>query len=217
MDINMWLYYVLAVFILTASPGPSVLLCVSTSITSGFKASVYAAMGSLTAIIGIMTLSFSGLGVIIYSSAVLFNIIQWCGAAYLVYLGYKSFISKELPFDKDLKITTEKVVPLTSSYTKGFIIGASNPKALVFFTALFPQFINQDVGLLEQYITFSVTFALLELFWLLTYAYLGVKSANWLSKNNRMELFNRISGSVFISAGLLMLMNTDSESHSLAE
>jgi len=215
MDISVWVYYFLAVLVLTASPGPSVLLCVTTSVTQGFNASIYAALGSLTAIIGIMTLSFSGLGIVISSSEILFNAIKWSGAAYLVYLGYKSFISKEHSFIiDDANKNNKKVTSLLSHYSKGFIIGASNPKALIFFTALFPQFINQDSSLLNQYIIFSLTFGLLELSWLLVYAYLGKKSSNWLSKNKRMTIFNRVSGSIFISAGLFLLINTDSTNNS---
>ena len=61
MSIEVWIYYVIAILVLTASPGPCVFLCITKSVTEGFSASIYTAMGSLTAIVGILTLSFTGL------------------------------------------------------------------------------------------------------------------------------------------------------------
>ncbi len=95
MSIETWLYYLLAVLVLTASPGPSVLLCMTKAVTEGFRASIFTALGSLTAIVSIMTLSFTGLGVVIASSELAFNIIKWSGAIYLIYLGYKALTSTQ--------------------------------------------------------------------------------------------------------------------------
>ncbi len=204
MTFESWFYYALAVLVLTASPGPSVLLCLTKSVTEGFKASIYTALGSLTAIIGIMTLSFTGLGVLIASSVMIFNVIKWLGAAYLIYLGVKAFTSKTESYELghiDREHNKETHLALFKS---GFIVGASNPKAIVFFTALFPQFIIASQPLLDQYLIFSLTFAVMELSWLLIYAYLGAKSSNWLMKNGRAKFFNKITGGVFIGAGLVL-------------
>lgn len=99
MSFDTWIYYLLAVLILTASPGPSSLLCMTKGVQSGFKLSIFTALGSLTAITGILTLSFTGLGVIIASSEVVFNVIKWTGAAYLIYLGWKSLRSNQQDYD----------------------------------------------------------------------------------------------------------------------
>ena len=98
MSIEVWVCYLIAIMVLTASPGPSVFLCITKSVTDGFFASLFTAMGSLTAIVGILTLSFIGLGVVIYSSDLAFNLIKWAGAAYLIYLGLRAFTSKENSF-----------------------------------------------------------------------------------------------------------------------
>ena len=86
----------------------------------------------------------------------------------------------------------------------GFIVGASNPKAIVFFTALFPQFINTQSSLLAQYLILASTFAVMELFWLSFYAAIARRSSNWLTKPGRAKRFNQITGGVFIGAGLLL-------------
>ncbi|KZX65992.1 flagellar biosynthesis protein FlgM [Vibrio sp. HI00D65] len=207
MSFDTWIYYLLAVLILTASPGPSSLLCMTKGVQSGFKLSIFTALGSLTAITGILTLSFTGLGVIIASSEVVFNVIKWTGAAYLIFLGWKSLRSSQQDYDQlpgqesESKVVKESVL---SHYVSGFIVGASNPKAILFFTALFPQFIDPSLALLPQFAVFASTFAVMELSWLLVYAYLGAKSSNWLFAKGRAKVFNRVTGGVFIGAGALL-------------
>lgn len=207
MSFDTWIYYLLAVLVLTASPGPSSLLCMTKGVQSGFKLSIFTALGSLTAITGILTLSFTGLGVIIASSEVVFNVIKWTGAAYLIYLGWKSLRSSQQDYDSlsnqqaDSKSVKESAA---QHYLSGFIVGAINPKAILFFTALFPQFIDPSIALLPQFSLFALTFIVMELSWLLVYAYLGAKSSNWLFAKGRAKVFNRVTGGVFIGAGALL-------------
>ncbi|MBB1462040.1 LysE family translocator [Vibrio splendidus] len=207
MSFDTWIYYLLAVLVLTASPGPSSLLCMTKGVQSGFKLSIFTALGSLTAITGILTLSFTGLGVIIASSEVVFNVIKWTGAAYLIYLGWKSLRSSQQDYDNlsnqqsDSKSVKESAA---QHYLSGFIVGASNPKAILFFTALFPQFIDPSIALVPQFTVFALTFAVMELSWLMVYAYLGAKSSNWLFAKGRAKVFNRVTGGVFIGAGALL-------------
>ncbi|EJB8453416.1 LysE family translocator [Vibrio parahaemolyticus] len=202
MQLDTWIYYTLAILVLTASPGPSSLLCLSKGVSSGFRLALTTALGSLSAITIILTLSFTGLGVVIASSEFVFNIIKWCGAAYLIWLGIQAFRSKQNDFAKSdsALVSTSHV----SAYTSGFIVGCSNPKAIIFFTALFPQFIDPTDSLLAQYAIFAGTFVVFELSWLTFYALLGVKTSNWLFEAGRAKLFNRLTGGVFISAGVML-------------
>jgi threonine/homoserine/homoserine lactone efflux protein len=203
MAFETWIYYTLAILVLTASPGPTVLLCISKSVTQGFNMAIYSALGSLMAIIGIMTLSFSGLGLIIASSQLAFTVIKYAGALYLIYLGYKTFTSKAVQCnveEQHLPFKEKKI----SLFINGFIVGASNPKAIIFFTALFPQFINNNHPLLIQYFIFVATFSFFELSWLLFYSYVGQKSSKWILSENRGRFFNKITGSIFIGAGVLL-------------
>jgi threonine/homoserine/homoserine lactone efflux protein len=178
------------------------------AVTEGFRASMSTALGSLTAIVSIMTLSFSGLGVVIATSEVAFNIIKWSGAVYLIYLGYKALTSKQETYQISDQDRTPSVVTKKSLYITGFIVGASNPKAIVFFTALFPQFINTSEPLLIQYLVFAITFTIMELSWLTIYSYLGARSSNWLLKEGRAKYFNRFTGGVFISAGVFLSISS---------
>ena len=204
MELNAYLIYLAAILVLTASPGPSILLCITKSVAHGFHASVYAALGSLTAILGIMTLSFTGLGVLIASSEVAFNVVKWAGATYLIYLGLRTFFAQAQEVLPPLERKSASTFSKASLFFSGFLVGGTNPKAIVFFTALFPQFIDMGQPLLPQYALLVSTFAVLELGWLLLYAYFGAKSSSWLLASGRARMFNRVTGSVFIFAGVLL-------------
>ncbi|ODS11515.1 Leucine efflux protein [Vibrio scophthalmi] len=203
MSLETWTLYLVAILILTASPGPSSLLCMTKGVTQGFRIGVYTALGSLTAITIILTLSFTGLGLVIASSELTFNIIKYTGAAYLIYLGIKAILSKEQEYQLGEEQETSELAPV-KHYISGFIVGSSNPKAILFFTALFPQFIDPNAPLLAQYIIFTATFMIMEFSWLAIYALLGAKSSNWLFAKGRAKLFNRVTGGVFIGAGTLL-------------
>lgn len=144
MSFDTWVVYALAILILTASPGPSVLLCASKSVSSGLLSARFAALGSVTAISIVLTLSFTGLGVLIASSNIAFSIIKWIGAAYLIYLGIKILRCPEETYEVEFEADGQ--TSRANHFMSGFIVGASNPKALVFFTALFPQFIDTSVA-----------------------------------------------------------------------
>ena len=203
MDLHLWIYYLLSTMVLTMSPGPTVLLCMTKSVTEGFMSAIYTGLGSLVAIVAIMTLSFTGLGLIIASSDTIFTIVKYAGAIYLIYLGYKALTSTQESYDFTITPTLGKRDKL-SSFLKGFTVGATNPKAIVFFTALFPQFINTQNSLLLQYLIFVSTFVTLEVTWLLLYVYLARKSLKWLMAKGRAKIFNRLTGGVFIGAGTLL-------------
>jgi threonine/homoserine/homoserine lactone efflux protein len=203
MSLEIWIYYLLAVLVLTASPGPSSIYCMTSAVTSGWKAGFFTALGSLCAITLILSFSFTGLGVIVASSEITFTIIKWLGACYLIFLGIKSLLSKAEDYSNTAS-DGKNNESYKGNYISGFIVGASNPKAILFFTALFPQFINPDTELLPQYLVFASTFVVLELFWLMFYTYLGATSSKWLMAKGRAKLFNRLTGSVFIGAGVLV-------------
>jgi threonine/homoserine/homoserine lactone efflux protein len=202
MSIETWLLYAFAILILTASPGPSVLLCASKSVSSGLSSARWAALGGVTAITIILSLSFTGLGVVIASSDFAFTLIKWVGAAYLIYLGVTALLSKETTYE--LSSQPDKKEGRVGHYFSGFLVGSSNPKAIVFFTALFPQFIDPTTSLFVQYLIFTSTFIAFELGWLLIYAHLAHRSTGWLLKKGRVQIFNRITGITFICAGALL-------------
>ncbi|MGV8921269.1 MAG: LysE family translocator [Pseudomonas sp.] len=201
MTLSTWLLYVAAVLVLTVTPGPSVLMCVSTSVNLGARKALIASLGSTTAIVGIMALSALGLGAALAASDILFTALKWLGAAYLAYLGISSIISanSEIAVSGAVESSTRKRL-----FAQGFLVGASNPKALLFFGALFPQFIIPSEPHIPQFLLLGVTFIFFELLWLTIYALSASRAKNWLQRPRRAKLFNRITGVVFlVAAGLL--------------
>jgi threonine/homoserine/homoserine lactone efflux protein len=213
MQFQTWLIYVAAVFVLTVTPGPSVLMCVTQGVNVGARRAFYCAIGSITSVVGIMVCSAIGVGAALASSAELFNTIKWFGVLYLLYIGITTLMSStssfELPDDaqnnKDnLKPITPRQNTRLSLYTKGLLVGASNPKALLFFTAFFPQFINPTAPQLPQFLILGATFVAFELFWLMFYASFAARLAPWLRSPGRAQAFNRVSGATFIAASALL-------------
>lgn len=199
MALDIYIYYVFTIIILTTTPGPNVLLSITTTIKYDFKLSIYSSLGGFMATSIIFTLSFLGLGALILSSSFLFLIVKYMGAFYLIYLGYKAITSKQndFKFEKNSKISQNKF----KTFKSGFLVGFSNPKAIVFFTALFPQFINIHENLLTQFIILYSTFTFFELFLLFAYSYSASKSKKFFLKKNRAKIFNKLTGGVFIGAG----------------
>lgn len=201
MTISTWLLYVSAVFVLTVTPGPSVLMCISLSVNTGPRKALIGALGSTTAIVGIMVLSALGLGATLAASETLFNLLKWLGAGYLAYLGITSLLSK----------TTEISVAMSSSsvsnrrlFSQGLLVGASNPKALLFFGALFPQFIEPSQPHLPQFLMLGCTFIFFELLWLTIYTFSAARAKVWLQQPRRATLFNRATGVVFLLAACML-------------
>ncbi len=202
MTLETWLLYAAAVLVLTVTPGPSVLMCVTSGVNDGAKRTLFAALGSITSVIGIMACSAIGVGAVLAASETLFSGIKWFGVAYLFYLGVSSLRSKASSFS----VEDAKSIQATKGalYLKGLLVGISNPKALLFFTAFFPQFLNPALPQMPQFLILGFTFVVFELFWLMFYATFAARLAPWLRVSGRAKLFNQASGAVFIVASVLL-------------
>lgn len=213
MPLQTWLLYALAVLVLTVTPGPTVLMCVTNGVNHGARRAFFSAIGSITAAVGIMACSALGVGAVLAASGELFNVIKWFGVGYLLYIGISTLRSTASSFElpageaealRDMPKTIRHQTSRLSLYVKGLLVGISNPKALLFFTAFFPQFINPAAPQLPQFLILMVTFVCFELFWLMIYAGFAARLAPWLRVQGRAKVFNRVSGATFIAASALL-------------
>ena len=210
MPLDTWLLYVAAVFVLCATPGPAVLMSVTNGVNHGVKQAFFSALGVITAVMIIMAGSALGVGAAMAASEILFNAIKWFGVAYLFYIGVMTLRSTtssfELPAESSEGTTAQKTSKASffSLYTKGFLVGISNPKALLFFTAFFPQFLNPAEPQLLQFAILGSTFVVFELSGLMFYATFASRLAPWLRTEGRAKAFNRVSGVTFIGASVLL-------------
>jgi threonine/homoserine/homoserine lactone efflux protein len=145
-------------------------------------------------------LSATSLGAVIVASYKLFFVIRWAGAAYLVYLGLRSFFGKSSVVA--LPETNADYRSGTRILRDGFVLQAANPKALLFFTAILPQFINPHRNVAWQILVLGVTSIVVEFLILFTYGQLAGRALAT-ARNPRFEkVTNRIAGSLLIGAGV---------------
>jgi threonine/homoserine/homoserine lactone efflux protein len=201
MSLNIWLAYVVAVFVISGTPGPNMLLSLTHGIHHGLGRTASTMAGLLSGLAIILSISIGGLGAVLVASATAFEVIKYAGAVYLVYLGIRVWRTA------DTRLVTESR-PLAASgwarYRTGVLVSLSNPKAILFCVAFFPQFIDRRQALAPQASILLITFAVIETCWMLLYAGGGARLAAWLREGNRMRWFNRASGGVFVGAGVLL-------------
>jgi len=194
MTINIWLSYVLLALTFLITPGISHLLMLSNSASYGIRRSLATAMGDLTANTLQMFAAGFGMAVIITQAPHVFLTIKWLGVAYLVYLGLKMIFTK-------VDIAARKTATTRQLFLQGFVTSASNPKAIIFFAALFPQFITPEAAVFPQVLILTVTYLVLDGSFLLLYG-LG---AERLSKSlKRQNIIGPISGLFIIGAAILL-------------
>lgn len=185
------------------TPGPSVLLATANSMNYGLKKTIGTICGDLSANLIQIALATSGLAAIVISSAQIFNLIKWLGVAYLIYMGISNIISKT-----DFQLIKEKKENISYSklYSEGFLMSASNPKAIVFFAALFPLFIDPNLPFLFQVLVLSLTFIFMDGSSLLFYGLFAHKLKAHLEDSEKMHLQNKIVGSLLIFAGIMLTL-----------
>lgn len=201
MAMNTWLLFVVTVFFVSATPGPNMLLAMSHGIRFGLRGALPTMAGLLLALGLIMAGSAAGLGALLVTSERLFSVVKYAGAAYLVWLGYQAW---RAPVSE--QSTMHEVVALSRGqrFRSGFLVAMSNPKAFVFFTALFPQFMRADAPQLPQLLVLAGTFYVIESSWQLVYAFGGAKLKLWLNSPLRQRLMNRFAGGSFMAAGIAL-------------
>lgn len=201
MTLNLWLAYTTTLVIYMSTPGPSHLLMLSNSLGNGFRRSLATAAGDLSANIVQMIVAAIGLTSLIYTSREIFIYIKWAGVAYLVFIGIVLF-RREM--DPAVKMgsggRSSKAL-----YWQGFMTSASNPKAIIFFAALFPQFVNPQVPAPEQFAMLGLTFLVVDGSFLCAYG----GFASWIAQRFQQYVghhMNRISGLLLIVAAILLGM-----------
>ncbi|WP_417669560.1 LysE family translocator [Roseibium sp.] len=143
MDTHYWFVFLSTVLGVSLIPGPSTFMAFAHGATFGWGRSVYTALGNSTASLLQATAASAGLGVIITNSATLFLVIKYAGAVYLIYLGIQMWRSAALRVSLNSEAEHHNGRP-QKLFVGGFTVAISNPKAIAFFTALFPQFLSSD-------------------------------------------------------------------------
>jgi threonine/homoserine/homoserine lactone efflux protein len=191
-------------FVVSATPGPNMLLVLSHSARFGLRLALATMLGCMTSLLAMMCISAAGLGALLQMFPAVFDALRLAGAAYLAYLGVKSWRSPVMESTPD---TPSLVVPAMrpiALFRQGMLVAASNPKAILFAVAFLPQFINPQDAKLPQFAILLSTFAVIEVSWYFVYAISGKRLAVYLARASVLRVFNRITGGAFIGFAAMM-------------
>ena len=205
---TLWLFIAMT-FVVSATPGPNMLLIMSESARHGVRSSVMAMLGCMTALLAMMSISAAGMGAVLQSSPQVFEALRLAGAAYLAYLGIKVWRSpvqdaSTAPTADGAPQAAVPVIKTGAIYREAFLVAASNPKAILFAAAFFPQFIHADSPQFPQFAILLATFTVIEVTWYFVYAVSGKRLSVYLQRSAVMKAFNRITGGVFVGFAALM-------------
>ena len=188
------------------SPGPAILLALRNGVTFGTRAVIWSSLGNITGLFCLSAAAMLGLGLMLKSSALLFSIVKILGALYLFYVGIRHLFGRTsvLSAEANRPANTKAHSPYLL-YREAFFMAAINPKPILFFTALFPQFISAQEPLLPQFFILTSIFMALSFFTLLAYATVAARAKFVLQQPHFAKWVNRVVGAVFISFGAALL------------
>jgi homoserine/homoserine lactone efflux protein len=182
------------------SPGPAVLLTVSHGMRGGWGASLKVALGVQAGNAVYFALSALGLGAVLHSSEQLFHVVKWAGAAYLVWLGVRTWRGAKARAEAE-DVAGVPAVSGARPFTDAVLTQLANPKAVLFFGALMPQFIDPQGPLLAQYLVFGAICFATEVPVLGGYGWLAAEGGR-LARSPRVALWReRVSGGLLVGVG----------------
>ncbi len=212
MDLNTLALFALKEFLLSLTPGPAVMLVIGLSIRQGFRFGFMATLGILSTNAVFFTLSALGIGGLIVASATLFTLIKWVGAAYLVYLGvgmimplvktlwHKRTFGDGLDLLKARADAPKVQQSAVKSFWQGLNLQASNPKNILFFVAILPQFVSPEGNFATQLVILGIVSVLLELPVLAFYGFASALAAR-LMNERVIEWIEAVGGGILIALG----------------
>lgn len=200
MTLHLWLAYTGVIAALIAIPGPSALISMTHGLRYGRQKALATISGGVLAALMLMTASALGLGAILAASTTAFTVLKVVGAAYLIWLGISAWRDKghETPLAAP---DVEESAGALRLFRKGFMVGISNPKDLLFFAALFPNFVDASQPHALQFATLALTWAVLDGSIMFAYACAGRRLSGLFANPKRLRLLNRSTGTLFVFAG----------------
>jgi homoserine/homoserine lactone efflux protein len=200
MDLSTWFYYFLTVIALSITPGPGVFSSISSGLNHGVRRGAWNAVGMQAANLIHVIVVAVGLGAILLASETLFSAVKWAGVVYLVYLGIQTWRAPVRAFeDKADAATSPREV-----FLHGFLVNMTNPKGIIFFVAILPQFIDVARPQVLQYaILASTTFAV-DLVVMIGYMALAARVLRVMKDPSRIRWVNRTLGGAFVAAGVAL-------------
>ena len=198
--------FALASLVIIVVPGPSVLFVVGRSLAHGRRAGILSVTGNALGGLPVVVAVALGLGALVAGSVVAFAVVKVLGAAYLVYLGVRAFRAGGDSHD----LSDGAAAPVSSVWRtlgEGFAVGVSNPKTIVFFVAVLPQFVDVAAGAVAaQMLVLGVTFLLIALVCDSGWAVLAGTARGWFARTGRLVAMRRTGGAMLVGLGATLLL-----------
>ena len=198
MALDTWLAFFLASWIISLSPGAGAIASMSSGLQYGFLRGYWNAIGLQLGLAMQIAVVAGGLGAILAASSTAFYAIKWFGVAYLVYLAVKQW--RALPMDMSDDAAPRAIGKPMAMMFRGFLVNASNPKALVFMLAVLPQFVNPQAPLLIQYLILGATMISVDMIVMAGYTGLASKVLRLLRTPKQQKRVNRTFAGLFVGA-----------------
>lgn len=198
MALSIWITYLVATIVLSVTPGPGVFSSISSGLHHGFRLGLWNGVGMQAANFTSVCLVSAGLGALLLASETVFSIVKWLGVAYLVYLGIVTWRAPARGFvdnGGDDARTPRQV------FARGFLVNITNPKGIIFFVAILPQFIDVARPQAPQYAILAATTLVVDLVVMLGYTALAAKVLRVMRDGSRLRWVNRTLGTTFVAAG----------------
>jgi homoserine/homoserine lactone efflux protein len=199
--LSVWLAFLVASFVISLSPGAGAVYAMSCGMRGGYRHALVGIVGMQFGLALQLVVVAVGLGAVLATSTLAFNVVKWAGVAYLVWLGWQQFRAEPRAMSVD------GGAPEASSrdaFVRGFLVNASNPKATVFFLAVVPPFIDPARPLVAQYLAVMGTLAMTDLIVMSGYALLAARVLRLLREPHHIRWMNRAFGGLFMLAGGLL-------------
>jgi homoserine/homoserine lactone efflux protein len=203
MHFSLWLALVGAGTLISFTPGAGAINTMSNALNAGFRRSIWGILGQQAALLIHIVIVALGVGLLVASSPVAFNVIRYAGAAYLVYLGIRQFLAKpDLDGERAGALSDE---PRWSMFRRGLWVNMLNPKAIVFFLAFLPQFIRVDRPLPAQYLIVAATVVAIDIVVMWFFFAVTARSFQRFTRDARgQQVLNRVFGVLFVAVGVLL-------------
>ena len=204
------LLFVPAMALLVMLPGPDFALVSKVALLEGRRPGQAAACGVALGITVHTACAIAGISAIIAASAPLFQLLKYAGAAYLFWLGIQSFRQKTQPVAQDDALeagfAARQGVPLWRAFRQGFLTNALNPKAILYFLVLLPQFMAADAAAAPQLLEMGVITSLECLVWYLFLAHILGRVRRVFANPRFQRWLHRVTGGIFLGFGLRLAL-----------
>ncbi len=182
------------------APGPNVMLVIGFALKQGFRPALRAIIG--ISLINVLYLALAALGLValVVASAPLFAVVRYCGAAYLIYLGYKLLRAGLAP----PAVEPADVPPRARPLSQGIVTHLSNPKGVLYWSALLPQFLNPTQAFAMQIVELGTFAVLIDFAVMYAYAIIFASANSLLRSSRYFRWVETVAGVFFVASGLLL-------------